>query len=118
MTLPIHNTVTNIQLAPSGGDAPVAIAFDAAGQRVFTANLNSDSVSIIDLANSNTVTNVPLAPTGGDDPRALAFDEAGQRVFTANGDSDSVSIIDLADLTVLQMYLLAFWWRLSRSNSI
>ena len=60
------NTVTNVDLAPSGGDGPVAIAFDDAGQRVFTANLLSDSVSIIDLDNSNTVTNVPLAPSGGD----------------------------------------------------
>ena len=36
------------------------IAFDEAGQRVFTANQLSNSVSIIDLNNANTVTNVPL----------------------------------------------------------
>ena len=66
-------------------------------QRLFTTNLNSDSISIIDLANSNNVTNVPLGPSGGDGPQAIAFDEAGQRLFTANGNSDSVSIIDLAN---------------------
>ena len=42
------NAVTNVPLLPSGGDAPLGISFDAAGQRVFTANANSDSVSIID----------------------------------------------------------------------
>jgi YVTN family beta-propeller protein len=89
------NTVTNVPLAPSGGDNPFAIAFDAAGQRVFTANQESDSVSIIDLANSNTVTNIPLLPSGGGGPVAITFDAAGQRVFTANSDSNSVSIIDL-----------------------
>ena len=60
---------------------------------MFTANLLSHSVSIIDLANANTVTNVPLLPSGGDAPLGIAFDAAGQRVFTANANSDSVSII-------------------------
>jgi DNA-binding beta-propeller fold protein YncE len=71
------------------------IIFDEAGQRVFTANEHSDSISIItNLTNPiPTVTNVSLVPSGGDFPIALAFDAAGQRVFTANRDSDSVSII-------------------------
>ena len=79
-----------------GFNSPI-IAFDEIGQRVFTANQNSDSVSIIDLANANTVTNVPLLPSGGNDPFAIAFDATGQRVFTANFQSSSVSIIDLAN---------------------
>ena len=76
---------------------PVRIVFDAAGQRVFTANQDSDSVSIIDLANSNNVTNVDLSSSGGESPFAIAFDQTGQRVFTANEGGDSVSIIDLAN---------------------
>ena len=84
-----------------------AIAFDAAGQRVFTANEFSDSVSIIELANSNNVIHIPLLPTGGDRPFAIAFDQVGQRLFTANRDSDSVSIIDLANAnTVTNIPLL------------
>ena len=82
---------------PSGGDEPVAIAFDEAGQRVFTANHRSNSVSIVDLANSNTVTNVTLGPGGGE-PLAIAFDATGQRVFTANRCcNNSVSIIELTN---------------------
>ena len=48
-------------LSTSGGDHPVAIVFDAAGGRVFTANQLSNSVSIItNLTNPiPTVTNVP-----------------------------------------------------------
>ena len=42
------NSVTNVPLGPDG-DGPQAIVFDEAGQRLFTANDNSDSVSIIDL---------------------------------------------------------------------
>ena len=83
-------------MQPSGGDGPFAIAFDAAGQRVFTANEFSSSVSIIDLGISNNVTNVPLGP-GNRQPELIIFDEVGQRVFTANGGSDSVSIIDLTN---------------------
>ena len=92
------NSVTNVDLSASGEDSPVAIAFDEAGQRLFTANEDGSSVSIIDLANANTVTNIPLLPTGGNGPGAIAFDAAGQRLFTANGISNSVSIIDLLSL--------------------
>ena len=45
-------------LLPSGGDGPISIAFDAAGQRVFTANGFSDSVSIIDLLSLQTVAKI------------------------------------------------------------
>src|SRR5215211_9641 len=41
------NSVTNVPLAARS--VPTSIAFDEAGQRVFTANGLSDSVSIIDL---------------------------------------------------------------------
>ncbi len=43
------NSVTDVDLAASGGLEPLEIAFDAAGQRVFIANDISDSVSIIKL---------------------------------------------------------------------
>ena len=73
---------------------------------MFIANEFSDSVSIIDLANSNNVTNVPLGPSGGDTPVAIAFDEEGQRVFTANVRSDSVPLLTFLIQTMLQTYLL------------
>ena len=73
------------------GTSPRALAFDSEGQRVFVANLDSASVSIIELDNNNMVTNVGV----GLSPLALAFDSEGQRVFVANGNSASVSIIEL-----------------------
>ena len=88
--------IQNVQVEGLANTYPsLVIAFDAIGQRVFTANANSDSVSIIDLLDSNIVTNVPLSPSGGDRPFSITFDQSGQRVFTGNLDSDSVSIIDL-----------------------
>ncbi|MGH9980863.1 MAG: thrombospondin type 3 repeat-containing protein, partial [Nitrososphaeraceae archaeon] len=45
-------TVTIVPLLPSGGDEPQEIVFDQAGQRVFTANTDSDSVSIINLSSA------------------------------------------------------------------
>ena len=71
------------------------LAFDPDGQRVFTANGGSDSVSIIELDNSNNVINVDISAAGGEGPVAIAFDPDGQRVFTANQVSHSVSIIEL-----------------------
>jgi YVTN family beta-propeller protein len=73
------------------------LAFDAAGQRVFTADYSSHTVSIIDLANANTVTTVPLSPSGGQCPASIVFDAVGERLFTSNVCSNSVSIIDLAN---------------------
>jgi YVTN family beta-propeller protein len=99
--------VENVPVGDIEGLSPVfLITVDEAGQRVFTANGGSDSVSIIDLAD-NSVTDVDLFASGGDDPIAIAFDEAGQRVFTANQFSDSVSIIDLADNSVTDVDLFA-----------
>ena len=88
----------NIENVPVGDmtadDPTFNIAFDAAGQRVFTANAFNNSISIIDLRD-NSVTNVDLSASGGDGPFEIAFDAAGQRVFTANEFSSSVSIIEL-----------------------
>ena len=42
------NSITNVPLLPSSENRPMSITFDATGKRVFTANENSDSVSIID----------------------------------------------------------------------
>ena len=84
------------------------LTFDSEGQRVFTANFNSDSVSIIELDNSNNVIDVDLLASGGSGPSAIAFDSDGQRVFTANRDSDSVSIIEIDNSNnVIDVDLLA-----------
>ena len=71
------------------------LAFDEGDQRIFTANFDNDSVSIIELNNANNELTIPLSPSGGNGPSAIAFDEGGQRIFTANLLSDSVSIIEL-----------------------
>ena len=96
----VPNAVFEVDNVPVGDIQPFSpifvITVDEAGQRVFTANTGSDSVSIIDLAD-NSVTNIDLFASGGDNPLAIAFDEAGQRVFTANSASASVSIIDLTN---------------------
>jgi YVTN family beta-propeller protein len=72
------------------------ITFDETGQRVFTANTFSNSISIINLTNSNNVTNVSVFSPPGPNPNGVVFDEIGQRVFTPNL-GGSVSIIDLAN---------------------
>ena len=87
--------VIDIDLLTSGGDRPTDIVFEPDGQRVFTANSESDSVSIIELDNANNVIDVDLSASGGEEPDVIAFDPDGQRVFTANQISDSVSIIEL-----------------------
>jgi len=97
----VPNAIFDVENVPVGQDIIFSflrhfIEFDETGQRVFTANTFSNSISIIDLTNSNNVTNVPLFPSGGVNPSGVVFDDAGQRVFTPNL-GGSVSIIDLAN---------------------
>ena len=108
------NNVINVDLSASGGESPFSIVFDPDGQRVFTSNMDSNSVSIIELDNSNNVIDIDLSASGGEGPAAIAFDHNGQRVFTANLNSDSVSIIELDNSNnVINVDLSRFWWRKS-----
>ena len=100
----VTNANFDVDNVPVGGNiglffpATFIIAFDEIGQRVFTANRDSQSVSIIDLTNPDPATAVTNIPLDSDKtPAAIAFDQEGQRVFTANLGNSSVSIIDLTN---------------------
>ena len=92
-------------------DNPELIIFDEVGQRVFTANGGTDTVTIINLTNSNTVTSVNIGLSGGFNPEAIAFDQEGQRVFTGNTISDSLSIIELANSNNVTNVPLDLRWK-------
>ena len=77
---------------------PTAIAWDEPGRRLYVANANSDSVSVVDTEASRVVTTIPLEPFGlkqkGVAPTALALARDGATLFVALGGLNAVAVVD------------------------
>ena len=80
------------------GRHPTALAIDRAGQKLFVANTNDDSVSVIDLKSRKVARTIALRPfsikVDGLAPTALAFDQASQRLYVALGGINGVAVLD------------------------
>ena len=96
-----ENTVT---ATITVGDRPYGIEFDSANNRMYVANLNDDTVSVIDTSDYSVIdANGVAAGTAiavGDGPRDIEFDSANNRMYVANFNDDTVSVIDISDNTV------------------
>lgn len=81
------------------GRHPTALALDAAGKRLFVANTNDDSISVIDLASRTVSSTIVLQPfatkADGIAPSALAFDAARNRLYIACGGINAIAVYDL-----------------------
>ena len=82
------------------GSHPNDLAMTPDGSRLFVANANSNSVSVIDLEKkkvSETIvtTLFPKAPEGST-PNALALTPDGRTLFVANADNNNVAWIDIS----------------------
>ncbi len=83
---------------------PTAIAWDETRHRLFVANANSDSVSVIDTATHRVGSTIPLEPFGlklkGIAPTALAVTPDGATLFVALGGLNAVAVLDVATQTI------------------
>jgi DNA-binding beta-propeller fold protein YncE len=81
------------------GLQPTAIAWDEARQRLFVANANSDSISVVDTKARRLVTTFSIEPFGlklkGIAPTALAVAPDGATLFAALGGFNAVAVIDV-----------------------
>jgi len=75
------------------GQSPSGLAIDPAGARLYVANRESDTLSVIDLGTLGTVATVPV----GHAPFGVTIQ--GGRVFVANVQSGDVSVVDAGTLT-------------------
>ena len=77
---------------------PTAIAWDEARRRLYVANANSDSVSVVDTDAARVVLTIPLEPFGlkqkGFAPTALALAPGGATLFVALGGLNAVAVVD------------------------
>lgn len=82
------------------GDHPNDLAFSPDGQRLFVANANLNSVSVIDLATRRVIETIqtalaPEAPPGST-PNGLAVSPDGKQLFVANADNNYVAVFDIS----------------------
>lgn len=81
------------------GRHPTALAFDGAQRRLYVANTNDNTVSVIDTATNRVIETIMLQPfaqkVDGVAPTALAIDRARNRLYIACGGINAVAVYDL-----------------------
>jgi len=79
---------------------PSALALSPKGDRLFVANANSDTVSVIDTANDSVLYTINVRPGDkapiGSAPNALAVSADGKTLYVANGANNAVAVVDIA----------------------
>ena len=91
-----------LALAPSAEQAvdvaprSSSLASTPDGRHLLVANPDSDSITIVDLADHRTIAEIPV----GNNPQGVALDLAGRAAFVSNRDDDTLSVIDLLTRTV------------------
>lgn len=101
-------TLTRIDLAARRATAqiavelhPVALVWDEARHRLYVANGNSDSVSVVDTRTDAVVRTIAIRPFGpaahGAAPTALAISGDGATLFVACGGINAVAVVRTAD---------------------
>ena len=80
------------------GKNPVDVAVDPEANRVYVANLEPGSISVIDSSTYEVVANIT---EGVINPSAIAVDPIENRVYVANLEPGSISVIDSSTYEVV-----------------
>jgi len=79
---------------------PSDLELDASGSRLYVANANSDTVSVIDTGVLSVVETIEVKPDAklafGSAPNALSLSKDGRTLFVANGGNNAVAVVSLA----------------------
>jgi YVTN family beta-propeller protein len=78
---------------------PSAMALTPKGDRLFVANANSDTVSVIDTESDAVLRSISVRPEAkapiGSAPNALAVSPDGKTLYVANGANNAIAVVDL-----------------------
>jgi len=78
---------------------PSGMAFNSDRSRLFVANANSDTVSVIDTATDSVVETISVKAEGplpfGSAPNALAVSSDGSTLWVANGTENAICVVSL-----------------------
>ena len=78
------------------------LAYDAARQRLYVAELGNDSIGIVDLTSSRLIRTV----TGFEEPQGLAYEQSTDTVYVANGGNGSLQLFRGEDFTPVETIAL------------
>jgi YVTN family beta-propeller protein len=97
----------------SVGLHPVAVALDEVSNRLYVANANSDSISVIDTLTQRLVRTLPIAPfkeiLPGLAPNSIALSPDGSRLYVALGGVNAIAVYGLNDF-VLRGLIPTAWY--------
>jgi DNA-binding beta-propeller fold protein YncE len=83
---------------------PTAMAWDEPRQRLFVANANADSISVVDTAAQRVAATFAIEPFGvklkGIAPTALAIAPDGRTLYAALGGLNAVAVVSVPEWTV------------------
>jgi YVTN family beta-propeller protein len=80
------------------GETPCSVALNPASGRLYVVNHTSDSVTVVDAAQSSVVGTIAV----GHKPQGIAVDAKRNRIYVANRSDSSVSVIDGAQNKVVR----------------
>ncbi len=91
------HTDKKIARIPAGSNV-AALCYNPNGNKVYCANIDSNSVTAIDGETNRVIATVPV----GDEPRALCYDPQERKIYCMNTGGSTVTIIDCATNRVLR----------------
>jgi YVTN family beta-propeller protein len=88
------------------GNLPQGIAYDSENERMYVANYDDGTVSVIDTTTNTVIYTDPSTPeidpiTVGGGPRGIAYDSGNERMYVTNNGDNTVSVIDTTTNTVI-----------------
>jgi YVTN family beta-propeller protein len=93
---------------------PSALALSPKGDRLFVANANSDTVSVIDTAIDSVLYTINVRPGDkapiGSSPNALAVSTDGKTLYVANGANNAVAVVDVAQPSKVRGLIPTGWY--------
>jgi YVTN family beta-propeller protein len=119
--LPTNGTVSVVDVATftiraeiQVGLHPGAIALSPAGDLLYIANSNSDSVSVVDTSSNRVVRSIDVRPfpdaPPGSLPNALALSPDGTILYVANGGNNAVAVVRLGSSPAVAGFIPTGWF--------
>ncbi|WP_315789560.1 alkaline phosphatase family protein [Fischerella sp. JS2] len=94
-------TITRIPV----GDQPNKMQLSPDQSRLYVANGNSDSISVINTSNNKVIKNISLSRAGdkykGANPNSLALSRDGNRLYVTLGGENAVAVVELRNGRVI-----------------
>jgi len=94
---PVPGCYPALWLEPEVGDAPHGVAVDGPGRRLYVANHDDDTLSILSTLSYQPVGTVAV----GAGPNGVAYNPLSGRVYVANGGDNSVTVVQASNQTPL-----------------